>query len=95
VLHSIDPQAGMDIAEVRRITARRRVGLMGNVECRLLQDGPREAIRRSALYCLEHGGAGGGHIFSTSNTIFPGMPLEHYEYMLEVFRRFIADRTPA
>jgi len=58
------------------------------VQCNLLQDGPREAIRRSARYCLEHGSPGGGYIFSTSNTIFPGMPLENYEYMLEVFREF-------
>jgi hypothetical protein len=27
-------------------------------------------------------------VFSTSNTVFPGMPLENYEYMLEAFREF-------
>ncbi|MBM4048111.1 MAG: hypothetical protein FJ279_23665 [Planctomycetes bacterium] len=108
VLHSIDPMAGMDIAEVKRLTrgpaaltreleshscatvrpSGGRIALMGNVQCSLLQDGPREAIRRSALYCLSHASPGGGYIFSTSNTIFPGMPLAHYEYMLEVFREF-------
>jgi len=87
VLHSIDPMAGVDIAEVKRRT-QGRLGLMGNVQCNLLQDGPREAIRNSARYCLEHASPGGGYIYSTSNTIFPGMPLEHYEYMLEVFREF-------
>jgi len=87
VLHSIDSMAGMDIAEVKRLTYG-RVALMGNVQCSLLQDGPKEAIRASALYCLEHAAPGGGYIFSTSNTIFPGMPLANYEYMLEVFREF-------
>ena len=91
VLHSIDPMAGMDIAEVVRLT-RGRLALMGNVQCNILQDGPPEAIRRSALYCLEHASPGGGYIFSTSNTIFPGMPLENYEYMLEVFHEFSASR---
>ncbi len=91
VLHSIDPMAGMDIAEVRRIT-KGQVALMGNVQCDLLQDGPREKIRESALYCLQHCVAGGGYIFSTSNTIFPGMPLENYEYMLGVFREFNSHR---
>ena len=86
-LQSIDPMAGVDIAEVKRRT-HGRLALMGNVQCNLLQDGPREAIRRSALYCLEHASPGGGYIFSTSNTIFPGMPLEHYEYMLGVFDEF-------
>ncbi|MBI5092033.1 MAG: hypothetical protein HZB26_06260 [Candidatus Hydrogenedentes bacterium] len=88
-LQSLDPMAGVDIAEVKRLTYG-RLALMGNVQCNLLQDGPREAIRASALYCLEHASPGGGYIFSTSNTIFPGMPLENYEYMLEVFREFNA-----
>lgn len=86
-LQSLDPMAGMDLAVVKRLTYG-KMALMGNVQCNLLQDGPREAIRRSARYCLEHGSPGGGYIFSTSNTIFPGMPLENYEYMLEVFREF-------
>ncbi|MBI4026242.1 MAG: hypothetical protein HY360_14745 [Verrucomicrobia bacterium] len=84
---SVDPMAGLDIAEVKRRT-HGRMALMGNVQCNLMQDGPKEAIRESALYCLTHGAPGGGYIFSTSNTIFPGMPLAHYEYMLDVFRAF-------
>ena len=84
---SVDPMAGMDIAEVKR-RCHGKMALMGNVQCNLLQDGPREAIRQSALYCLEHASPGGGYVFGTSNTIFPGMPLENYEYMLEVYREF-------
>lgn len=83
VLQSIDPMAGMDIAAVKRFCGG-RMALMGNVQCNLLQEGPDEAIRKSALYCLEHASAGGGYIYSSSNTIFPGMPLKNYEYMLSV-----------
>jgi uroporphyrinogen decarboxylase len=90
-LMSLDPMAGVDIREVKRLT-HGRLALMGNVQCSLLQDGPAAAIRESALYCLEHGSPGGGYIFSTSNTIFPGMPLQNYEYMLSVFREFCAGR---
>jgi uroporphyrinogen decarboxylase len=86
-LQSLDPMAGVDIAEVRKLTYG-KMALMGNVQCSLLQDGPKEEIRASARYCLEHASPGGGYIFSTSNTIFPGMPLENYEYMLLVFREF-------
>ena len=88
---SVDPMAGMDIAEVKR-RCHGRMALMGNVQCNLLQDGPLEDIRASALYCLEHASPGGGYIFGTSNTIFPGMPLAHYEYMLDVYREFTAGR---
>jgi uroporphyrinogen decarboxylase len=84
---SVDPMAGMDIAEVKRC-CHGKMALMGNVQCNLMQEGPREAIRQSALYCLTHASPGGGYIFSTSNTIFPGMPLENYEYMLSVFKEF-------
>ncbi|OGV78917.1 MAG: hypothetical protein A2340_07855 [Lentisphaerae bacterium RIFOXYB12_FULL_60_10] len=84
---SVDPMAGMDIAEVKR-RCHGKLALMGNVQCNLLQDGPLEAIRQSAEYCLQHAAPGGGYIFGTSNTIFTGMPLAHYEYMLDVYRQF-------
>lgn len=89
VLQSIDPMAGMDIAEVKRLT-HGRMALMGNVQCSLLEQGPLEAIGRSALYCLQHASPGGGYIFSSSNTIFSGVPLANYEHMLQVFRDFNA-----
>ena len=89
---SVDPMAGMDIAELKK-KCHGRMALMGNVQCSLLQDGPKEAIKESAMYCLEHGSPGGGYIYGTSNTIFPGMPLENYEYMLKVFRDFNSSKS--
>jgi len=91
-LHSIDSMAGMDIAEVKKLT-HGKMALMGNVQCNLMQEGPDEAIRKSARYCLEHASAKGGYIFSTSNTIFPGMPLRNYEVMLDEFHRFNTEKT--
>ncbi len=88
---SVDPMAGMDIAKTKQ-RCQGKMALMGNVQCNLLQDGPLEAIRESAIYCLENAAPGGGYIFGTSNTIFPGMPLKHYEYMLEVYREFCGRR---
>ncbi len=88
---SVDPMAGMDIAEVKR-RCHGKLALMGNVQCSLLQDGPGSAIRASARYCLDHAAAGGGYIFGSSNTIFPGMPLHNYEIMLDEFRAWQADR---
>jgi uroporphyrinogen decarboxylase len=88
---SVDPMAGMDIAEVKR-RCHSKMALMGNVQCNLLQDGPLSAIRDSALYCLNNASQGGGYIFGTSNTIFPGMPLEHYEYMLSVYHDWCGEQ---
>ena len=90
---SVDPMAGMDIAEMKRLCYG-KMALMGNVQCNLLQDGPDEAIKESALYCLRNASPGGGYIYSSSNTIFPGMPLKNYEFMLKVFKDFCAGRQP-
>lgn len=80
---SVDPMAGLDIAEVKR-RSYGKLALMGNVQCNLLQEGPDEAIAASARYCLTHGAPRGGYIFSSSNTIFRGLPLHNYELMLRV-----------
>lgn len=84
ILQSIDPMAGMDIKQVKEITYK-KIALMGNVQCSYLQDGPDEKIIESAKYCLDHATKGGGYIYSTSNSIFKGLPLRSYEVMLDYF----------
>ena len=85
-LHSLDPQAGVDIAEVKQRCGR-ELCLIGNVNCGLLQTGTPEEVVASARYALRHGMPGGGYIFSTSNCVYTGMPLDRYELMLDVWRR--------
>ena len=84
-LHSLDPQGGVDIAEVKRLYGD-RVCLIGNVHCGMLDTGTPEQAREAARYALRHGMPGGGYIFSTSNCIYTGMPLSQYEVMLDVWR---------
>ena len=85
-LHSLDPQAGIDIAALKRRIGR-QVCLIGNVNCALLDTGTDEQVIESATYALRHGMPDGGYIFSTSNCIYTGMPLGRYELMLDVWRR--------
>jgi uroporphyrinogen decarboxylase len=84
-LHSLDPQAGVDIAEVKRRCGD-RLCLIGNVNCGLLDSGSEEDVIESARDALRHGMPGGGYIFSTSNCVHTGMPLARYERMLDVWR---------
>ena len=84
-LHSLDPQAGVDIAEVKRRCGQ-QVCLIGNVNCGLLDTGTDADVIDSVRYALEHGMPGGGYIFSTSNCIYTGMRLSRYELMLDVWR---------
>lgn len=85
-IHSLDPQGGVDIAEVKRLVGD-KVCLIGNVSCALLQTGTDEEVIESVRYALRSGMPGGGYIFSTSNCIYTGMPLERYELMLNIWRQ--------
>ena len=84
-IHSLDPQAGVDIAEVKLLYGG-QVCLIGNVNCGLLTSGTEGEVIESARYCIKHGMPGGGYIFSTSNCAFTGLPLERYELMWKVWR---------
>jgi uroporphyrinogen decarboxylase len=83
---SIDPQGFMDIAEVKRTYGDRLV-LMGNVQASLLQEVDEPRIRQSVQYAMTHGKPGGRFIFSTSNCVFKGMPLESYHLMLDEYEK--------
>lgn len=85
-LHSIDPMAGVDIREVKRLYGD-RVALCGNVHCAALQTGTDEEVTASAEYCLKYGGENGGYIFATSNIPFKGMPPERYKMILDIWKR--------
>jgi len=87
-LHSLDPMAGVDIAEVRRL-AGPDLCLFGNVNCAYVQAGTREQIRDGAFYALRHGGVdSGAYVYCTSNCIFKGVPMDSYLYMLELRERY-------
>ncbi len=82
-LHSLDPQAGVDLAEVKRRVGD-KVCLVGNVNCGRLQTGTDDEVVADCRRALRDGMPGGGYVYSTSNCIFTGMALERYELMLSV-----------
>jgi len=85
-LHSLDPQGGVDMAEMVRI-AGRRVCLIGNVNCGMLDTGTEEECAASARYALKHGLTAPGYVFSTSNCVYTGMQLSRYELILDIWRK--------
>ena len=84
-LHSLDPQGGVDLAEVNRQYGD-RICLIGNVNCALLQTGTEEECIADVRRALKQGMEGYGYIFSTSNCVYTGMPLERYELMNRIWR---------
>ena len=86
-LHSLDPMAGVDIKEVKRLVGH-KVCLMGNVDCSKMQTGTEAEVIASAEYAITSGKPGGGYFFSTSNCVFPGLPLARYELMMTVHEKY-------
>ena len=84
-LHSLDPQARVSLAEVKRLYGD-RVALCGNVNCGLLQTGTEEDVIADVRRSLKEGMEGNGYIFCTSNCVYTGMPLERYELMNRIWR---------
>ena len=87
MLHSLDPQDGVNIAELKRLCGN-RVCLIGNVNCGLLDTGSDDEVVESARSALQHGIPGRGYTFSTSNCIYLGMRLSRYELILGVWRKY-------
>lgn len=83
-LHSLDPQGGVDLGEVKRLWGD-RVALCGNVNCGLLQRGTQEQVIADTRRALRQGMDGWGYIFCTSNCAYTGLPLERYELMNRIW----------
>lgn len=85
-VHSLDPQAGMDIARIKRCYGK-KVALCGNVNCGLMQTGTEDEVLESCAYAMQHGKPGGGYIFCSSNCAFKGMPLARYELINNFWKK--------
>ncbi len=83
-LHSVDPVAGMDIAAIKGRT-KGKLALIGNLDCTLIHLSTPERCYDETLRILRDVRAqeDSGHIFSSCNTIFLGMPKENYDAVIE------------
>lgn len=86
-LHSLDPMAGVDIRAVKQEYGD-KVALCGNVHCAAMQTGTEQDVIASAEYCLKYAKPGGGYIFCTSNIPFRGLPLQRYQLVLDVWKKY-------
>lgn len=87
-LDPIDPGAGYTLGAMKAKIGQ-RVCLKGNVDCTgNLCNGTPEQVEQEVRQCIVEGGAGGGLILSSSNTIHRGVKPENYLAMLRALRRF-------
>lgn len=85
-LDPIDPDAGYKMAEMKSRYGD-RICLKGNVDCKgALCNGTPDEVAAEVRRCIADGGAGGGLILSSSNTIHRGVKPENYAAMLAALR---------
>lgn len=84
----IEPNAGMDIALIKRLYGH-RVTLMGNVDCgRVLAFGSREELIEATKNCIRAAAVGGGYILGSNNTIAHPVTADNFRLMVETARQF-------
>jgi uroporphyrinogen decarboxylase len=85
---SIEPHAGMSLAEVKRKYGN-KITLMGNVDCgRTLPYGTKEQIVEETKACIRDGAPGGGYILSSSNTIMYPISGDALMTMVETVQKY-------
>jgi uroporphyrinogen decarboxylase len=81
-IQCVDPLGGMDIVEVKK-QVNGRLALIGNIDCSMLQFGPKEKIEEEVKRVVQGCKGNGGFVLCGCNAIFQGISAEHYQVMVD------------
>jgi uroporphyrinogen decarboxylase len=82
-VHSLEPDIGIDLGKVKEQYGDKLI-LAGNLDVtNVLTSTDLDLVRNDVKRCIKQGAPGGGYLFSTSNSLFPGMQIES---IIEAFR---------
>jgi len=84
----IQPDAGMDIAEMKRVYGD-KICLIGNIDCaHLLPFGTPDQVDEAVKKCIAQASPRGGHIISSSNTIHSKVKPENFLSMIKAAKKY-------
>lgn len=87
-INPIQPDAGMDLGEVKRRYGH-RVCVAGNINCGYtLSEAPVEQVVREVKEAIRKAGSGGGYIMMSSNSLHSSVRPENYRAMVEATKSF-------
>ena len=86
-IYPMEPAAGMDIVELRRIYGK-RLAMRGGIDKHIIRQ-DRAAIRRELEYKLHPSLRSGGCVFSLDHRIPNGTPIENYRYYVALGREML------
>ena len=76
-IHPLEPQAGMDIAQVKRSYGD-KVCIMGNVDVsHTLPFGSEDDVRNEVIEKIKACAPNGGYVLTSSNSIFKAIPVQN------------------
>ncbi|MDP3063737.1 MAG: uroporphyrinogen decarboxylase family protein [Chloroflexota bacterium] len=87
-INPIQPDAGMDIGEVKQKYGQ-RVCLIGNINCGYtLSEAPIEQVVRETKEAIRKAGPGGGFVMMSSNSLHSSVNPKNYRAMVETTKRY-------
>ncbi len=87
-LNPIQPDAGMDIGEVKKVYGD-KICLIGNIECsHLLTFGSPNKVIKAVKECILQAAPGGGYILSSSNCIHKSVKPENFLAMIRATKKY-------
>ena len=87
-INPIQPDAGMDIGEVKQKYGH-RVCLFGNIDCGYtLSEAPVEQVIQEVKDAIRKAGPGGGYIMASSNSLHSSVKPENYRALVETTRTY-------
>jgi len=87
-IQSIDPIAGMDMAEMKEKYGK-KISLWGNIDCgTLLADGTVEDVENAVKDCIKAGAKGGGFVLMSSNSIPYSAKPENFLTVLKAAKKY-------
>lgn len=84
--HSLEVKAGIDVVAIKE-KFKDRLAYIGNIDCRDVFPGPKEGIKNELLRKL-NAAKGGGYIPSADHSIPYNVPVENYEYFLNLIKKY-------
>jgi hypothetical protein len=83
---ALEVKAGLDVVELKK-KYRNRLAFVGNIDVRDVLTGGREALKRDVLRRL-NAAKGGGYIPMSDHSVPDNVPVENYDYYMELLERY-------
>lgn len=84
--HSLEVKAGIDVIYLKK-KYKNKLAFIGNIDCRDVLPGTKDAIKRDVLRKL-NAGKGGGYIPSADHSVPDNVPVENYDYFRNLIKKY-------